>query len=455
MIKKISPLLIALVAVFTMTSCLGSEEDETIYYNDTAISAFTLGTLNVTLHTTASDGVTDSTYTATFDGSAYSCAIDQMSATIYNLDSLPINTDVAHVLATITTVNSGTAILNLKDKDGKDSLAYYSSTDSIDFTNPVRIRVYNMKATAYREYTVTLNVHKERGTDFSWNSYSTDALATMGNRKLVNLGSDMFLLSPDGFMKKSGETWNVINANITPSNNIYNNVAVKDGYIYTLSGSQLLRSTDCATWNTVKGSASSVKQLLGATDNYMYALGENTILRSADNGATWESDNLEGYTENLPTSNISFITKASEANDGVTNIVIVGNKDGKGVVWSKTEESDNDVEPWIYYNEDEYITKTLPYMANLQAVKYGDNILATGGDFSKFYVSPDMGLTWEVDTTYNLPDSFGKTASQFTLAVDGSNNLYISKSGSKYVYKARLARLGWTDDKKVFTRARH
>lgn len=454
MTHKFSPILIALTTIFALSSCLGDNEDETTYYTDTAISAFTLGTLNVTVHTTASDGVTDSTYTATYDGSAYKFNIDQLTQTIYNLDSLPIETDVAHVLATITTVNSGTAILNLKNQEGKDSLAYYSSEDSIDFTNPVRIRVYNMYASAYREYTVTLNVHKERGNDFSWKSYRTSALGSLGNRKMVALGDGMYVISPDGMMKQNGESWETLTTNITPDADIYNNVAVKDGYIYVINNGEVLRSSDGQTWNSITTAPSTVKRLIGATDKYLYALGDGTFMRSADNGATWEEDKTEdGYADCLPTSDVNFVTRKSAANGDVTIITVIGNRSGKTVVWGKTEEANNDVEEWIYYNEDSYNTKTLPYLENLHAVRYGDNILATGGDFSKFYTSPDDGLTWDASSTYDLPETFGLAATPFTMAVDSKNNLYISKNGSANVYKARLAKLGWKEEDRVFTRA--
>ena len=43
-------------AVSMLTSCLGDDDSNIDYYNDTAITAFSLGTLNQYLHTTSSTG---------------------------------------------------------------------------------------------------------------------------------------------------------------------------------------------------------------------------------------------------------------------------------------------------------------------------------------------------------------------------------------------------------------
>ena len=62
--KLFSHVVVVIAAVLSLTSCLSDNDDSnTTYYTDTAISSFSLGTLNITYHTTAKDGVTDYTYT--------------------------------------------------------------------------------------------------------------------------------------------------------------------------------------------------------------------------------------------------------------------------------------------------------------------------------------------------------------------------------------------------------
>ena len=192
--KLFSKVVIIMAAVFSLTSCLSdNNEIDTTYYTDTAITSFSLGTLNLTNHTKAKDGVTDSTYTTTFSASSYNFDIDQYAKTINNTDSLPKGTDLKHVLATINTKNSGTVLLVLKSKDNKDSLVYYSSSDSIDFTNPVRVRVYNMIASAYREYTIKVNAHNESENEFSWKATSIDNYTGLESRRFASEDGQLFL----------------------------------------------------------------------------------------------------------------------------------------------------------------------------------------------------------------------------------------------------------------------
>ena len=58
---KFTSLVVLLSAVWMLSSCLGSDDDnsEYSYYKDTAISTFTLGTLNRTVHTTSSTATLD------------------------------------------------------------------------------------------------------------------------------------------------------------------------------------------------------------------------------------------------------------------------------------------------------------------------------------------------------------------------------------------------------------
>ena len=55
------PFTILISTIVTFSSCLSSDDNEVTYYDDSAISPFTLGTLNRTMHTLSSKGV-DSVY---------------------------------------------------------------------------------------------------------------------------------------------------------------------------------------------------------------------------------------------------------------------------------------------------------------------------------------------------------------------------------------------------------
>lgn len=173
--KRLKTMAVLVAALSLLTSCLKDNNDETVYYDDTAITVFTLGTLNRTLHTTNAAG-NDSTYKGTVAGSGYSMLIDQAQGTISNEKLLPTGTDISKVITSVTTKNGGTVVVNLRTHDGlKDSLVVHSNTDSLDFTKPLEFRVYNMSGTAYRKYTVTLNVKASGDDSIRWEQTSPTA----------------------------------------------------------------------------------------------------------------------------------------------------------------------------------------------------------------------------------------------------------------------------------------
>lgn len=458
MIKKLLSLVTIASFIVTLTSCLGDGDDSgTVYYDDTAITAFSLGTLNIEKHTTASDGVTDSTYKSTYSASSYKFYIDQQKQLVYNPDSLPYGTDAAHVLCSFSTKNSGSIVLNLKDAQGADSLAAYVSTDSLDFSEPIRVRVYNMSGTAYRQYTVSVNVHRQTGNEMTWTSTSYSPLALLGNRRMADNNGQIYLFGEQGGQtvgyKLADDSWQQLTSSVALAADAYHSLIAKDGYLYVLSNGSVLRSADGQAWSEM-AQGTALTQLLGASDAALYALTADGIASSKDNGATWTADTLDDDATNLPSTNVSFVCIPSKTNDLTNDLIVIGTSDGITRVWRKVEESadNSQTQPWAFYPDDEYNKKQLPALANLQVVGYDNGLLALGGDFSAFYYSPDEGLTWTADDSYTLPATFGRTATPFAMTVDSSNVIYISKAAAAETWSARLARLGWTTDQKEFTK---
>ena len=151
-------------AVMLLTSCLGGNDDSTTTYDDAVITSFQLGTLNKYTHQTTSAGV-DTVYKSTFKGSTYMMSIDQVGHRIFNRDSLPVGTDVAHVVCTLSTLHNGIPYFKSMVSD---TLWLYSSTDSIDFSSPRILRVFSTDGVGYNDYTVTLNVRSQAEATIAW-----------------------------------------------------------------------------------------------------------------------------------------------------------------------------------------------------------------------------------------------------------------------------------------------
>lgn len=154
---------VMLTATLLLPSCLGSDDDAT-YYDDVAITSFSLGTLNRYLTTTSSAG-DDSIYKVSYAGSTYKVAIDQLGGRIFNCDSLPIKTDLKHVVCTLATRNS--ALVTLKSMIS-DSLFTFSSTDSLDFSEPRTFRVFSTDGEHHRDYVVSLSVRQYEAGTLLW-----------------------------------------------------------------------------------------------------------------------------------------------------------------------------------------------------------------------------------------------------------------------------------------------
>ena len=263
--KKIQ-IRIVLFAALTLlfSSCLSDDEEEVTYYGDAAITTFGLGTLNRTVHTT------------TVSGSNYKCYIDQVNRVIYNADSLPTGTDIAHVLVTITAKNGGT--ITIKNLDS-DTLTYYSSTDSIDFSVPRTIAVYAYtgNTTIHTDYTVRLNVHQKESDKFAWTAKGTySAFENTQGMKAYALGGRLYVFAATGGQTalyaadEADASWQ----QLTPDFNLavpaadYQNTGVSGGYLYLLTGGNLLRSQNGSQWQTV--SKPAIARLLGGSTYALY-----------------------------------------------------------------------------------------------------------------------------------------------------------------------------------------
>ena len=90
--SKIIAFALLVITVCSMSSCLNDDNTEVTFYDDTAITSFSLGNFvyNVTLK--AKDGK-DSIVSRNAVGTNYPVFIDQTNHRIYNVDSLPVATD--------------------------------------------------------------------------------------------------------------------------------------------------------------------------------------------------------------------------------------------------------------------------------------------------------------------------------------------------------------------------
>ena len=457
MTRKLLAFAVMLSAVFTLTSCLGDDDSEIVYPGDAAITSFALGNLKCYVTTTSSKGA-DSTYTTTVTGTNYRFSIDQVNRQIYNVDSLPYGTDVAHVLCTIGSKNSSTVVIkNTTD----DNLVRYVSSDSIDFSEPRQMSAYSLDGSTHVDYTVTVNVCQEKPDSFFWHVTSVEQdFAQAEHLKGFACGNQLFVITSDGkqghiFKKTLGtdEGWQPVSwdlKQIVPAD-AYQNTVVRDSALFMLAGGQILRSQDGEHW-TVTGRLGA-RQLIAASTEYLFALSGGGILRSSDNGATWSLDAIDANVDLLPTRDISYCCIPSRINPEVENVVIMGSRsaedyfdDTRAQVWNKMIEiaSDNN-EPWMYVNN-ELNAYFLPRLNSLTAVSYHGGIVALGGSgigactdaaHTRLYYSNDGGIFWNKESSVTLPSAL-ESNDVMSLIVDSESNLWLICGGSGQVWRGHL-----------------
>lgn len=459
-----------LLASLVLTSCLKSDDDEVVLYEDAGIVTFSLGTLNCYRHTLSSNGA-DSIYKTTIIGNKYKFYINQATREIYNPDSLPYGTDVAHVACTIDAKNSGA--IAVKSVVG-DTLRWHSSTDSIDFTQPRELIVFSNSGANESHYMVRVNVHQEEPDVFSWSQQgSSDLFANLTGMKAVALGTEVLVFGTNGeqtlVFGRGDNGWEQRTLSVGRLDaDAWKNVVVRGGDVYVKNGGELLCRKAGADW--AKVADTDVRQLVAASSLHLFAInGDGLLVSSADEGKTWSIELLDSDAALLPTQDISFTCTKVRTNDDIERVVLVGNRsesafpdDRNAVVWSKIEDSnDGSVEhSWSLCINDGNLYE-LKRLRGISVVNYGEGMVALGGSgigaataspFASLYESLDGGIAWRTRSYLPLPNGLNSTDGVFAVASDTDNYLWMVCGGSGQVWRGRLNRLGWKNEQTSFTK---
>ncbi len=196
--------------------------------------------------------------------------IDLNDAVVFNADSLPYGTDVSKLLVTIGTPGDNKVEVTYIQADSLASTTIEystSSTDSINFTEPVFVKVTSVNQSYTREYRLKVNVHQVESDSLCWGDveYSTLPGAISGN----------------------------VSASVTVLND--NRL-----YCYTLDGSQYRRADakadltegETRTWttqNAVHFGFTPDLQSMNAADGTFYVLSSEGLLYSSTDGLQWSS----------------------------------------------------------------------------------------------------------------------------------------------------------------------
>lgn len=451
--RKFFAFIALITATLSLSSCLSSDETTVEYTHDTAITAFSLGSLDRYTKTKAGK---DTLLKANVTGSDYKFYIDQAQRLIYNVDSLPCGVRDTAILATISSKNSSPILL--MDINKPDSVAaYYSSSDSINFSKPRFIRVYSSDYSAYAEYKVTVNVHKELPYEFKWHelAQNNSQLAAFSDLKAVACGDYIYVFGKTTEGTKvlksainDGSAWSPIMMNESLSSDAYQSAVALEGKLYISDGGKVYASADAATWTLVSGNA-DVKQLIGASSKNLYAYTATGISVSKDKGVSWEQEKLDTHADYLPTQNISMNVAGVLSAKNVENVMLMGTRDKAlndtiATTWLRTVDYDVNAEAgqWNYLEIENNKSGKMPWLDQVITCAADTGFVALGNN-GKWYKSQNAGLTWKQDKMVVLPAKFAAEG-RFAFCRDKQHYYWIIRNG--YVWRGRFNIDGWSKE---------
>ncbi len=196
--------------------------------------------------------------------------IDLNNAVVFNADSLPYGTNVKKLLMNIGTPGENKVEVTFIQADSlKSATIEYSTSnnDSVNFTEPVTVKVTSVNQSYTREYRLKVNVHKVKSDSLSWGGIQYSALPG------------------------------------TSSDNVSSSVTVEKNnrlYCYTLAGSTYNRADakanldqgETQTWtttNSINFGFTPRLSTMTATDDKFYVLADNGTLYSSADGLRWTS----------------------------------------------------------------------------------------------------------------------------------------------------------------------
>lgn len=454
--RKFFAFIALITATLSLSSCLSSDETTVEYTHDTAITAFSLGSLDRYTKTKAGK---DTLLKANVTGSDYKFYIDQAQRLIYNVDSLPCGVRDTAILATISSKNSSPILL--MDINKTDSVAaYYSSSDSINFSKPRFIRVYSSDYSAYAEYKVTVNVHKELPYEFKWHelAQNNSQLAAFSDLKAVACGDYIYVFGKtDEGIKvlksaiNDGSAWSSITMNVGLSSDAYQSAVALDGKLYISDAGKVYASADAATWTLVSSENADVKQLIGASSKNLYAYNTAAgISVSKDKGVSWEQEKLDTDKAYLPTQNISMNVAGVLSAKDVENVMLLGTRDKAlndtvATTWLRTVDYDaNEDGQWNYLEIEKNKSGKMPWLDQVITCAADTGFVALGSN-GKWYKSQNAGLTWKQDKMVVLPAKFATdTEGRFAFCRDKQHYYWIIRNG--YVWRGRFNIDGWSKE---------
>ncbi len=456
--KKISTriFLLALAACLSLAACDTTSTSDTTSSSDCAITGVTLGTLLRTINSVSPTTGADTTYTVNVTGSLYPMYIDQLNNRIYNVDSLPVGTQVDKVVFSSLTSSGTLAIQSLYT--GNDTI--FSATDSTDFRKMRVVRVYSSDGQLSRLYDMEVNIHNEEGDSLVWKQTAAapaSTLAAFTKSRLLSMGTTLYAFGE----KADGTVSLVTGSGESGQFSAGTDLAAIDGAalnvrsvqllgttFYALAGSALVRSADGTVWE--KTGTENLAALAGTSADSLYALtAEGRMVATAD-GAAWTAQQADAG--EWPLGDYSSALCPTHTNKSISSLIFAGYcPQQQPCVWKHDIDAQGIYTfAWNYLPQTEELNEVaFPIVADPSLISYDDGLVLVGRSAegkAVLYRNSDIGRTW-VSGEYTAPAMAAATSLSAT--VDANHFIWIICGGTGEVWRGRINRLAWKDENKL------
>ena len=439
-----------------VTSCLNSDEVEYELNADASITAFSISDIETKYKATL-DGK-DTTLVAKVVGTDYPFVIDQNLGLIYNLDSLPVGTDISKIVAKIT---ADGAIFIAAEKD-----SIWDEKDSLDFKNPIQFKVMSQLGTYGRTYTAKVNVHQQDPNAMSWGKLEGNFSTMVQKQKAIYYNQQVLVFAEQedqvymtSTHQEDGREWTELQVIDIPVKADYTSVIVWKDALYILANNELYQSSNGLNW-TKTATEQKLNSIIACIDiedeQKLFGITTDNIYTESTDGIVWE--NHAAISEDFPQAIYHYASYSLNTNKNIHRTVVMGQNnlisDTVNVVWSKL----SDEHEWTELTMDEN-PNYCPNLRNTSMIYYNDQLYVFGGPgksgssakaFDYFYTSKDNGIGWsKVTEKMAFPEEFNKLYSSsngnYSFIVDDKQFIWIMWGSTGEVWKGRINKLGFVN----------
>ena len=213
--------------------------------------------------------------------------IDLNNAVIFNADSLPYGTNVKKLLMNIGTPGDNKIELTFIQADSlKTATVDYttSSLDSVNFTQPVTVKVTSVNQSYTREYSIKVNVHQVKSDSLSWGDFQYSALPgtaegdAVKSSVTVEKGDRLYCYTMSGSQYKRADaktnledgeqrSWNTNSVDFGFTPDLVSMRTSSEGFYVLSTDKKLYSSADGLSWTAT-----------GETWDYIYGAYDNHII---------------------------------------------------------------------------------------------------------------------------------------------------------------------------------